>query len=67
MIFTFLKAVFLFTLHASDPHWTCEVAHRDPGVPATMLLYCAQTTPDGIEIISIGAYVTDPHAGTVSR
>lgn len=58
-MFTLLRAMFQFALNASDPQWTCELAHRDPGVHATMLLYCAETLPDGLEIISIGKYVPD--------
>jgi hypothetical protein len=59
MIFALLKIVFQFTLHASDPHWACEITHRDPGLPATFYLYCTQTLPSGIEISSVGKYVPD--------
>lgn len=61
----FLKVLLQFALTASDPHWTCELAHRDPGVPATFYLYCAQTLPDGTEILSVGKYLPDaPRAPT---
>lgn len=56
---TFLKALVLFTLHASDPSWSCRLTHRDPGVPATMILYCSQILPSGVEMISVGKYVPD--------
>lgn len=56
---TFLRVMFQFALNVSNPQWTCELAHRDPGAHATMLLYCTETTPDGIEIISVGKYVPD--------
>ena len=55
----FLKVLFQFALTASNPQWTCELTHRDPGVPATFYLYCSQTTPDGLEIVSVGKYVPD--------
>ena len=56
---TFLKIVLQFALHTHDPHWTCEITHRDPGLPATFYLYCAQVLPDGLELISVGKYVPD--------
>jgi hypothetical protein len=59
MILALLKVIFHFALHASDPHWTCELTHRDPGLPATFVLYCTQTLPGGVEIISVGKYVPD--------
>jgi hypothetical protein len=55
----FLKVLFQFALTASNPQWTCELTHRDPGVPATFYLYCSETTQDGLEIISVGKYVPD--------
>jgi hypothetical protein len=59
MLSHWISVVFQFALNASSPQWTCELAHRDPGVPATMFLYCEQTAPDGIEIVSVGKYVPD--------
>jgi hypothetical protein len=54
-----LSALLHFALTAGDPHWTCELAHRDPGVRGTMYLYCAQTAPDGVEIATVGRFVPD--------
>jgi hypothetical protein len=54
-----MTVVFQFVLHASDPRWTCAITHREPGVHATFVLYCAQTAPDGTEIVSVGKYVPD--------
>ena len=54
MLSQWISIVVQFALRASDPNWTCELTHRDPGMPATYYLYCSQTMPDGIEVISIG-------------
>ena len=54
-----ISIVFQFALRASDPHWSCEVAHRDPGLHATFVLYCAQKMPDGVELVSVGRFVPD--------
>jgi hypothetical protein len=59
VISMFLKVVFQFVLLAGDPQWSCQLAHRDPGIPATMYLYCARTMPDGLEVISVGKYLPD--------
>jgi len=59
MILALLKIVFQFALNASDPHWACELTHRDPGLPATFVLYCAQIMPDGTEIVTVGKYLPD--------
>lgn len=54
-----LKILIQFALTAANPSWTCEIAHREPGVAATMYLYCAKTLPDGTEVASVGKYVSD--------
>lgn len=55
----FLKIMLQFVLTASDPHSTCELSHRDPGMPGTYYLYCSQTQADGIELVSVGRFVPD--------
>jgi len=62
MIATFLKIVLQFALYTNDPHWKCEVTHRDPGMHATFVLYCAQKLPDGVELVSVGRFVPDASA-----
>jgi hypothetical protein len=62
MIVAFMKVVLQFAIHAHDPHWACEITHRDPGLSATFLLYCSQILPDGTEIISVGKYLPDAPA-----
>ncbi len=57
-----LNTVLQFIVHASDPHWTCELAHRDPGIAGTSYLYCSQTTPDGIEVVTVGRFIPDAPA-----
>lgn len=54
-----LNIILQFVLSASDPHWTCELVHRDPAVAGTFYLYCSQMSPDGIELISVGSFVSD--------
>ena len=54
-----LSAFFQFVLTAGNPHWSCELAHRDPAVRGTMYLYCAQAQPDGVELVSVGRFVPD--------
>lgn len=54
-----LSTLLQFALTAGNPRWTCEIAHRDPGVRGTMYLYCAQTTSDGVEVVAVGKFVPD--------
>lgn len=54
-----LNAIFQFILSASDPHQACEITHRDPGVAGTYYLYCSQKSPDGVELITVGRFVSD--------
>ena len=58
MIYAFLQAVFQFMATASDPQWTCSIAHREPDVAATILLHCTRTIGD-VEIVQVGKYVPD--------
>ena len=57
-----LSALFQFIVNTSDPHQTCEVVHRDPGVPGTYYLYCSQMSPDGVELITVGHFISDAKA-----
>lgn len=59
MLSHWISLVVQFALQASDPSWSCALTHRDPGMPGTYYLYCTQTTPDGIEIVSVGTFVPD--------
>jgi len=54
-----VTAIFQFVLLACDPHETCAVTHREPGVAGTFYLYCAQTRDDGVEFIDVGHFVPD--------
>lgn len=62
-----LKILIQFALTAVNPSWTCELTHREPGVAATMYMYCAKTLPDGTEVASIGKYVPDARHSTKTR
>lgn len=57
-----LSIVFQFVTAASDPTWTCELTHRDPGIAGTFYLYCSQMSPDGVELVSVGRFVSDAKA-----
>lgn len=57
-----LNAVFQFALNAADPSWTCDLTHRDPDIAGTYYLYCSQMTPDGIEMITVGRFISDAKA-----
>lgn len=59
---TLLSAFLQFTLHATDPQWSCELTHRDPGVAGTYYLYCSQMTPDGVELVDVGRFISDAKA-----
>ena len=59
MFLNWISILLQFTLRSSDPSWTCELTHRDPGIPATYFLYCSQVAPDGVEVVSVGKYVPD--------
>lgn len=59
---TLLSAFLQFTLHATDPQWSCELTHRDPGVAGTYYLYCSQMTSDGVELVDVGRFVSDKRA-----
>lgn len=60
LFYVFLQ--FVFT--ASDPHWACELTHRDPGVAGTYYLYCSQMNPDGVELITVGKFVPNAKRAT---
>jgi len=57
------SAILQFVINTGDPHQTCEVTHRDPGIAGTYYLYCSQMSGD-VEVVSVGAFVPDvklPH------
>lgn len=58
-----ISIVLQYVLTATDPSWSCELTHRDPGVAGTYYFYCARTTPDGIELVQVGRFISDARAG----
>jgi hypothetical protein len=64
MLSHWISILVQFALHASDPSWSCTLTHRDPGLPGTYYLYCTQTAPNGVEIISVGKYISDGKSAT---
>jgi hypothetical protein len=59
LLVKWISIVFQFLTQASDPNWACSVSHRDPGLPGTYYLYCAQMTPDNVELNTVGKFVPD--------
>lgn len=55
---TLLHVMFQFVLTSSDPSWTCEVTHREPGLSGTFYMYCAKTI-DGAEMATVGRFIPD--------
>jgi hypothetical protein len=62
LLVKWFSIVFQFVTQASDPNWACSVVHRDPGLPGTYYLYCAEMSPDdpNVELITVGKFVSDP-------
>jgi len=58
-----ISALFQFALNAADPSWSCELTHRDPGIAGTYYLYCSQMSQDGVELITVGRFISDEKAG----
>ena len=57
-----LSAIFQFAIAATDPSWSCSLTHRDPGIAGTYYLYCSQMSPDGVELITVGRFISDAKA-----
>ena len=57
-----LSAFFQFVLTATDPSWSCSITHRDPHIAGTYYLYCSQMTADGVELITVGRFISDAKA-----
>jgi hypothetical protein len=62
-----LSVVFHFAALAADPHWTCELEHRDPGIAGTYYMYCSQMSPDGVELIDVGHFISDAKAARLAK
>lgn len=59
---TLLSAVFQFALQSTDPAWSCSLTHRDAYVQGTYYLYCSQMSTDGVELITVGRFISDEKA-----
>jgi len=62
-----LSAVLHFALLSSNPHWTCELEHRDPDIAGTYYMYCSQMLPDGVELIDVGHFISDAKAAKLAK
>ena len=62
-----ISIIFQYVVTASDPSWSCEMTHRDPGVAGTYYFYCSQMTPDGIELIQVGRFISDARAADQAK
>ncbi len=54
-----LSIIFQYLVTASDPSWSCTPTHRDPGIAGTYYFYCSQMSPDGVELIQVGRFISD--------
>ena len=61
-----ISIVFQFVTTAADPSWSCELTHRDPGVAGTYYFYCSQMSPDGVELIQVGRFISDARAAKLA-
>ena len=59
---TILSALLQFAVQSADPSWSCSVTHREPYVAGTFYLYCSQMAPDGVEMITVGRFISDDKA-----
>jgi hypothetical protein len=66
-MFSLLSLVFQFAVTASDPSWSCEVTHRDPTIRGTFYLYCSKTSPEGIELVQVGRFISDQRTAKASQ
>lgn len=57
-----ISIVFQYLVTASDSSWACKPTHRDPGIPGTYYFYCSQMSPDGVELIQVGRFISDVRA-----
>ncbi len=64
---TLLSAIIQFALQAADPSWSCALTHRDPYVAGTYYLYCSQMSPDGVELITVGRFISDDKAKAAQK
>jgi len=58
-----ISAIFQFAVNLTDPNQTCSLTHREPYVAGTFYLYCSQWTDDGVEMITVGRFISDEKAG----
>ncbi|MCJ7438434.1 MAG: hypothetical protein MUP97_11830 [Acidimicrobiia bacterium] len=59
---TLISIVFQYLVTASDPAWTCKPTHHDPDIAGTYYFYCSQMSPDGVELIQVGRFISDARA-----
>lgn len=59
---TLISAIFQFAVNLTDPNQTCSLTHRDTYVQGTYYLYCSQMSPDGVELITVGRFISDEKA-----
>jgi hypothetical protein len=59
---TLISIIFQYATTAADPAWTCELTHRDPDIAGTYYFYCSQMSPDGVELIQVGRFISDKRA-----
>lgn len=64
---TLFSALVHFIVTASDPSWSCKLTHRDPDLAGTYYLYCSKMSPDGVELIQVGRFISDTKAAELAK
>jgi hypothetical protein len=59
---TLISIVLQFVTTASDPSWSCKTTYRDPAIAGTYYFYCSKMSPDGVELIQVGRFISDARA-----
>ena len=59
---TLISILIQYATTAADPTWSCKTTHREPDLAGTFYFYCSQTTPDGVELVQVGRFISDKRA-----
>jgi hypothetical protein len=61
-----ISIVFHFVATASDPSWSCQLTYREPNVAGTFYFRCSKMTPDGVELVQVGRFISDEKAAELA-
>ena len=54
-----ISIIFHYVATASDPSWSCQPTYREPNVAGTFYFRCSKMTPDGVELVQVGRFISD--------